>query len=216
MKYVIAIFALLVLSVLSIAGFRGGRSEKPPIMVFPDMDFQAKYEAQGASPFFQDGRSDRPVIPGTVPFITEEQEHFQHLAPKDRFFEDTYLATGKIGNDYGQGFPIELNQQDLLRGQTLFNINCAVCHGAVGDGNGVTKQYGMIAVADLLQERIVDMPEGKIFETITYGFNTMGPYGHKIREEDRWRVIAYLRALQFAAKAPADAVPAERRKSLGL
>lgn len=216
MKYVITTFVLLIVVVLSWAGFRGGRSEKPPIMIFPDMDFQWKFRPQDQSKFFTDGRSDRPVVPGTVPFLTDVQEEYPHLAARGGFFEDSYLATGRMGDVWGAGFPIEIRRDDLVKGQELYQINCAICHGASGDGNGVTKAFGMVAVADLLAERVVTMPEGQIFNTITHGYNTMGPYGHKIREEDRWKVIAYLRTLQLAARAPAQAVPAERRAELGL
>lgn len=216
MKYVIASFLLLLVVVLSWAGFRGGTFKKGPLYIFPDMDFQWKLDAQDSTTFFADGRGDRPVIAGTVPTMTDLERTFPQFKPKDGFFEDTYLATGRIEGSFGQGFPYELTQLDMQRGQVLFNRYCAICHGQSADGNGVTKQFGMGTVANLQQARIVDMPEGQIFDTITNGFNTMGPYGHKITEEDRWRVIAYLRALQLAADAPQDAVPAAERGRLGL
>jgi mono/diheme cytochrome c family protein len=216
MKYFFISFAILIIAVLSIFGLRGRTSLKPPIEVFPDMDRQAKYHPQDESVLFADGRSDRPVVPGSVPFITDMQETYPHLQPKDRFFENTYLATGKTTTGFGTGFPFEIDHDALDRGQQQYNLFCAVCHGQSGNGEGVTKPYGMVATANLLDARIREMPEGEIFNTITNGKNTMRPYGHKIRVEDRWKVIAWLRTLQLAADAPVEAVPAEQKGALGL
>ena len=77
-------------------------------------------------------------------------------------------------------------------------------------------RYGYPTIASLLQTRIMELPDGDIFNTITHGKNTMGPYGMKIRIEDRWKVVMYVRALQRASSATVEDVPAENKGELGL
>jgi mono/diheme cytochrome c family protein len=215
-KYFWLIFALSLVTLLSWGGFRGSKFSKPPLEAFPDMDRQWRFKAQAPTNLFPDGRTDRPVPAGTVPHINRFQANYTHLKPKDRFYDDPYLASGRIGSNWGRGFPIDLTNAALAEGQQLYTIFCAVCHSDIGDGNGITKQYGMVATANLLLDRYREMPEGQIFNTITNGYNTMGPYGAKITPEDRWKIVAYMRALQFAADAPRTAVPVEKQKELGL
>jgi mono/diheme cytochrome c family protein len=93
-------------------------------------------------------------------------------------------------------------------------IYCYPCHGAVGDGNGITKQYGMVVTPSFHDDRIRNMPEGEIFNTITHGKNTMMPYADKLAPADRWAVISYVRALQRAGHASIDDVPLEQRGEL--
>ena len=88
------------------------------------------------------------------------------------------------------------------------------CHGAQGDGNGITKKYGMAVVANLHDKRIVELTDGEIFNTITYGKGLMGPYGPNVTVEDRWAIIAYLRALQLSQLGTVDDVPEQMRSTL--
>ena len=202
MRYFITIFIFLIVATLSIAGLRGRKSAKPPLEVFNDMDRQYKYLPQAPSPFFADGRADRPVVPGTVPLGS--------------FQEDTYFATGKDGDEFGRGFPVQVDHQLMELGREKYEIFCAVCHGRTGDGNGITKSYGMVATPTYHEDRLRGMAEGEIFDTISSGKNNMGPYGAKLRLEERWAIIAYLRALQLARNATQENVPPEHRKELGL
>ena len=202
MRYFISVFIFLIVATLSIAGLRGRKSAKPPLEVFNDMDRQYKYLPQAASPFFADGRADRPVVPGTVPLGS--------------FQEDTYFVTGKDGVEFGRGFPVSIDHQLLELGREKYDIFCAVCHGTTGDGNGITKSYGMVATPTYHVDRLRGLAEGEIFDTITNGKNNMGPYGAKMSYEERWAVIAYLRALQLAQNATPEDVPSASRKELGL
>lgn len=211
MRYFLAIFIFLLIATMSIMGFRGSRSTKPPLEVFPDMDRQAKYKPQAASDFFEDGRADRPVVPGTVMFGS--------------YNSDDYFTTGKVNGEFGSGFPVAINHDLMRLGQEKFNIFCAVCHGESGNGNGVTKASilttRMAATPSYHDDRIRNMPEGQIFDTITHGKNYtmtsgMGPYGAKLSPKERWAVIAYLRALQRAHNATVSDVPPEKRGELGL
>lgn len=215
MRYILLTFFLLSVTVVSILGLRGCKSTRPPLEIFPDMDRQPRYKPQAENDFFPDRRNDRPVIAGTVPFVTDNQKCYPFTAPKDAFSENIYLTTGK--NEEGifdTGFPIPVTRQLMDRGQEQYQIFCVACHGITGDSNGITKNYGMVGVPSFHQDRFREMPEGEIYNTIRYGKNTMGAYGSKISVEDRWAIIAYVRALQLANNASIEDVPLEKRKDL--
>lgn len=217
-QFFIIYFFLLALT-LTVLGFRGCKSTKPPIEIFPDMDRQMRFHEQGKTQYFDDDRMDRAPIPGTIPHVTAEQEAYDHLTPYNRLQENDYLATGKLDNgEFGSGFPIDVSYSAMEEGQELYGIYCAICHGDSGNGRGVVAQdrYGYSTIASLLQTRIIDLPEGDIYNTIVNGKNTMGPYGAKIRVEDRWKIVMYVRALQRAATASVEDVPAENKGDLGL
>ncbi len=202
-----------ILLVVFIAGFRDvaadyfglrfgeRRFTKPPIEVFPDMDRQLKVKTQHPSAIFTDGRADRSPVAGTV--------------PKGIPVDNPYLLTGRFGNRWGTGIPIEVTEQLLARGQERYNINCAVCHGKAGLGNGVAAQYTGLAgvVASLHQQRIIDQPDGQIYTTIYHGKGQMLGYPH-ISVEDRWAIVAYVRALQRARMATLRDVPPEIQQVL--
>lgn len=217
-QFFLIYFFLLALAV-TVLGFRGCTSTKPPLEIFPDMDRQMKFAEQGKTGFFNDGRMDRQPVPGAIPTITDEQESFPHLIPNNRFFEDEYALTGKAEDgSFGDGLPIEVSYEAMASGQETYSIYCAICHGDSGNGKGVVAQprYGYPTIASLLQTRIMDQPDGEIYNTIVHGKNTMGPYGSKIRVEDRWKVVLYVRALQRASSATVEDVPAENKGDLGL
>lgn len=216
MRYVyLTIFLIVVLGV-SIMGFRGSISTRSPLEVFPDMDHQAKYKPQAESAFFADGRADRPRIPGTVAYARtsggEADASFLRADPV--VFEGKDASGGWV-----KGFPtaVTIDPAQLLeRGQDRYVIYCAPCHGGLGDGNGITKQYGMGATPTFHDQRLRELAEGEIFNVITHGKGNMLSYADKLPAEDRWAVIAYMRALQRAAHAtPADVPPGHKSK-LGI
>jgi mono/diheme cytochrome c family protein len=203
MRYAYAIFVLLVVAVLSIFGLRGTPFKSPPVEIFSDMDRQPKYKPQSESSFFADGRTDRPVPANTI--------------PRKGYIADTHLATGKSDSgEFASGFPIEVTSELMARGRDRYQIFCTPCHGALGDGNGITRQYGMVATASYHDDRVREMSEGEIYNTITNGKKTMGRYGDKMSVEDRWAVVAYLRALQRTNQGTVDDVPPANRSELGL
>jgi mono/diheme cytochrome c family protein len=102
----------------------------------------------------------------------------------------------------------------MARGQERYQIHCSPCHGPLADSNGPTKRLGMATVADLHQPRIVQMPDGELFYVITHGRNTMLPYSGQVPVEDRWAIIAYLRALHVSQLASMDDVPEAQRTQL--
>ena len=219
MRQFFIIYFFLVALVLTVFGFRGCKSDNTPIEVFPDMDRQAKFHEQGKTSFFDNKRMDQEPVAGTVPFVTEEQKVYPHLSPDNRFRENDYLVTGRLDAEtFGDSIPVEVSWVSMNQGQEIYNIYCSMCHGESGNGKGViaNERYGYNTIISLLQTRLVDLPDGEIYNTITNGKNTMGPYGTKIRVEDRWKVVMYVRALQRAATSSIDDVPAENRGDLGL
>ena len=209
MRYAYYSLAFLVVLLVSVMGFRGLRSTQPPIEVFPDMDHQAKYKPQAESKFFADGRADRPIPAGTVP-----RGRTTAADPAFLRADDFHYAGKKPDGSFARGFPVEVTADFVKRGQNRYLIYCYPCHGALGDGNGITKSYGMLATPTYHDDRIRTMPEGEIFSTITNGKNTMMPYADKLSPDDRWAVIAYVRALQRARHATIADVPADERGGL--
>lgn len=225
LKYFFYIFGLLVVLIVTVAGFRGQKFEKPPIELFPDMDHQPKVKAQTASDFYADGRANREPVAGTVPLGYSMPLHKpvrgstgESTSPyRDITFSSgvSYSDTGKIGNQWGTGLPMEATPEFIARGQERYNISCKVCHGAAGDGAGIAGKYGLVAIANLHQQRIRDMADGEIFNTITHGKNTMMGYGDRIQVKDRWAIVAYIRALQKSqGGATINDVPTEERAKL--
>jgi cytochrome c5 len=206
LKYFFYTFVLLVVLVVSVAGFRGKKSTKPPFEIFPDMDHQPKVKAQTPSSFYADGRANREPIAGTVPLGYAMPQHKpvdgstgESESPyKQVKFSSgvSYFDTGRFDNQWGTGMPMEVTPEFIARGQERYAISCKVCHGATGEGNGIAGKYGLVAIANLNQQRIRDMADGEIFNTITHGKNTMMGYGDRIQVQDRWAIIAYMRALQ--------------------
>lgn len=216
MRNVYLVTAFAVILTVSILGFRGSKFTHPPMDVFPEwafpgMKYQPKYRPQGSNTFFADGRDDRPLPPGVVPSA------YGPLGQPLR--ADRHLAEGKTeSGEFARGFPSEItvDMKLLQRGQQEFTIYCSPCHGALGDGQGITKKYGMGATPTYQDDRIRNMPEGEIFNTITHGKGNMLSYADKLTVEDRWAVIAYVRALQRAEMGTVADVPPAHRKELGI
>lgn len=202
MRYFLLGFILLVLVIVSIAGCRGDISRRPPIELFPDMDRQPRVRPQTLSRFFPDGLGSRLPVPGTI----------ARGAP----YQDTPFNTGRLpgATNFVEFVPVPVTELLLARGRERYDIYCTVCHGAAGDGRGVTSRYQMVGTANFHDLRLVTMTDGEIFNTITYGKNLMGAYGPQIDIADRWAIIAYVRALQRARLATPDDVPEPMRSSL--
>ncbi|HEX4342041.1 MAG TPA: cytochrome c [Verrucomicrobiae bacterium] len=211
--YFILIFVLCVVAGITIAGRRGSISRKPPLYVFPDMERQLKLRPQNESTFFTNGYTSQLHVTGTVPRSTP----IETASGPVYSFEDSPVNTGRITGttNFVLTNPLAINAQLVARGQQRFTIYCTPCHSQLGDGNGITKRIGAMAVvANLHDKRIVELPDGEIFNTITYGKNLMGPYGPNVVVEDRWAIVAYLRALQLSQLGLVDDVPEQMRSTL--
>lgn len=208
MRYFFLAFALIVVMVISFFGFRGDLFSGTPLRIFPDMDNQDKIKTQQASEFFADGMGSRKPVAGTVP-RGFEPSGVVHSFGEGHSFGNTelYIDTGKIGGAYGDGMPDELGlkgDEDLAgflrHGKERYEISCMPCHGQAGDGKGTVAVIGIPTVANLMSFPKDKYPDGKMFETITKGKGLMGGYGYNIPVNDRWAIIAYVRALQEANK----------------
>jgi hypothetical protein len=160
-----------------------------------DMANQPRQNPLSPSDFFADGRSERPVIENTV-------------------------VRGSIANDAltipkdSNAFPLPITEELLERGHQRYGIYCTPCHGIQGDGLGMVALRGMKHPPSFHQERLRQVPNGYIFDVITNGFGSMYSYSSQIPPQDRWAIIAYVRALQLSRNAHASELPEELREKL--
>jgi len=213
MRYFLLIFGVCVVLVMLIAGKRGDMSRKTPLYIFPDMKRQLKLRPMTPNGFFANGVSSQLPPPGTVaqtePLLVGDREVYP--------YEDSPVNTGRLTGttNFVANNPFPITPQLMARGRERFTIYCSPCHGQLGDGNGITKKIGaMTIVANLHDKRIVELPDGEIFDTVSHGKNNMQGYAPQIPVEDRWSIIAYLRALQLSQLGSVDDLSAELRAKL--
>ena len=227
----VTLVAVSFLPIAWIARWRSIKHSEPRVILWRDMGQQPKQKAQSASAVFADGRAAREPVAGTVVYGSVVDDPHYTLG---------YESHG--GGDqvsYFAGMPpqIKVDQKLLDRGQERFMIYCFPCHGADGQGNGPVSQRAVeiqesgetvswgtawvpasniVAVQDdgQLQYGSALYPDGKLFTIITQGVRNMPAYGEKIEVNDRWAIVAYIRALQLAQYADVDRVPAEKRDAL--
>ena len=217
MRIFLALYVFTVVAAVSILGFRGSISTKPPLEVFPDMDRQARYKPQAENEFFADGRNDRPVPANTVARgnYFNQAEVFS-AGFEDQALGDTVLNDGKDGaGNFVKTLPLEVSHALMAEGKAKYDIFCTVCHGAAGDGNGVTKPYGVLA-ASYHDDRLRSVEEGYIFDVIKNGKGLMLPLNDRISPEEGWAIVLYVRALQRSQNADANELSAAQRTELGL
>jgi mono/diheme cytochrome c family protein len=166
-----------------------------------DMHDQPKYIPLRPSDFFGDGRSQRPLIEGTV--------------ARGQLNDDTALYAGK-GPDgkFVDTFPFPVTKDVLERGQQRFNIYCSPCHDRLGRGDGKIVRRGFRHPPSYHIDRLRQAPVGYFYDVISNGFGAMPDYAAQVQPRDRWAIVAYIRALQFSQSAPLSAVPADARGQL--
>ncbi|HEX9372427.1 MAG TPA: cytochrome c [Roseiflexaceae bacterium] len=165
-----------------------------------NMRYSSRIKPYEPSPFFADQQSERQVISGTVALGLLRM--------------DELLYTGKVGGQLATTFPFTVTRAVLARGQERYNIYCAPCHGLLGDGNGMIVQRGLSAPPTFHQQRLRDAPVGHFFDVITNGFGRMYSYASRVTPEDRWAIIAYIRALQLSQNAALADVPPDQRSKV--
>jgi mono/diheme cytochrome c family protein len=172
------------------------------------MHDQPKYVPMRESTFFGDGRSARTIVTGTV--------------ARGQLRDDPLLYTGKMnagaaggggGNDATM-FPFAIDETVMARGRGRYDVYCAPCHGRTGAGDGMIVRRGYRRPPTFHQDRLRDSPPGHFFDVITNGFGAMPDYAAQVRAEDRWAIIAYVKALQLAQHATVAEVPPDRRGEL--
>ena len=165
-----------------------------------DMHDQPKYRPLRGSELFADGRSARPLVPGTV--------------ARGTLREDAAFFTGKVGGDFVTEIPVEVTSELLARGRSEFQVFCSPCHGRTGRGDGMVVQRGFKNPPSYHVDRLRQMPIGYFYDVMTSGFGAMPDYAAQVPPEDRWAIAAYVRTLQYSQYAPVADVPPDRRALL--
>lgn len=159
------------------------------------MQVQPKQNPLSRSDFFSDQRSERPPVEGTV--------------ARGQLHEDTYFYTGRNGSGPGNYMPFPVTKEVLERGRERYNIYCAPCHSLVGDGNGFIPSRGFARKPPSYHiERLQKAPLGYFYDVMTNGFGIMPDYASQVSPQDRWKIVAYIRALQLSQNATRVDVPA--------
>ena len=189
-----------------------------------DMQDQPRYKYYKKSDFFTDGRASRDLPQGTV--------------PRGSIMEDKAFATGKTGNpgaaaaapvqstvdaagntvvtsfpDDVAKIPVPVTRELIERGQERYNIYCVVCHGPVGNGDGMVVRRGYPKPPTYHDDRLRNAPDGHFFDVITNGWGKMNSYAHQVQVADRWAIVAYIRALQVSQNPNGNAVMTTNRQT---
>jgi mono/diheme cytochrome c family protein len=175
----------------------------PPFQLWDDMKHQPKFKAQSETEgnIFGEQRANRMPPADTV--------------VRGHMHDDSAFFTGIENGMYAGKMPVAVTPELLKIGQAKFNVNCSPCHDQTGMGKGIVPtRVPAWQPANLTDDRIVQYPDGEIFDVISNGRRTMPAYRYYIVDADRWAIIAYVRALQRAAHSKIDEVPAEVRASL--
>jgi len=196
---------LAAVALSALTACRGQTSRETPIFGIRNMYDQPRYDVQEESSFFSDHRTMRPLVEGVV-------AHDQEVDPQ--------IAQGRLDDE--SGYVLEIpsavvtrngGMQALAeRGKERYGIYCTPCHDGTGSGEGLVKRRAVASGAAAFvpptfhQDRIRHMPDGQLFATITNGKSNMPPYAAQIKVDDRWGIVAYVRALQVAQ--PKLAAPA--------
>jgi mono/diheme cytochrome c family protein len=165
-----------------------------------DMHDQPRYKPLARNDFFADGRSARPRILGTV-----ARGHLKTGSP---------LETGKENGVFIATIPMAVDADLLARGRTHFETFCTPCHGRTGRGDGMIVQRGFKKPSSYHIDRLREAPSGYLFDVITNGFGAMSDYSAQITPEERWAIVAYVRALQLSQAATVDELPEDVKAKL--
>lgn len=201
------VLAAAVVPPLWIARARSSKSPAPRVHLIADMDDQPKVKTQRASTLFSDGRAMRPVPAGTV--------------ARGQLQDDDHLLQGRAAGDWATAFPIDVSLATLRRGRERFDVFCAACHGLDGTGRGAVAvraeelgEGAWVPPTSMHTEEVRQRPVGHLFNTISNGIRTMPSYASQIPVEDRWAIVAYVRALQRSQHSKIEDVPEEKRDAL--
>lgn len=149
---------------------------------FPDMAYSETYETYATNPVFSDGKTAQPPVTGTIP---------RHMVPYQysKTREGKKLAGQHLINPY------EANEENLMRGQKMYSIFCANCHGFDGKGDGNLYASGKYPSEppSLITEEMLIKPDGEYYHIMTVGSAIMGPFASLIRPEDKWKIILYIK-----------------------
>jgi mono/diheme cytochrome c family protein len=175
------------------------------------MQDQPKAIAYRENSFFKDGTGSRPLVEGTVPrgYLREDRAFYfgkkatAQATPQSPQTPSTQASANSAAGLYPDDvdtIPMKITKADLDRGEERYNIYCSVCHGATGYGDGMIARRGFNrpSPANYHQDRLRQAPVGHFFDVMTNGWGAMPTYAQQVSVEDRWRIVAYIRALQLS------------------
>ena len=175
---------LLLIFYVSFSGCNRNRNH-PGWDYFPDMFYSTAYETYSKNPNFEDGKTMRAPVPGTIAVGATPFEYT--IDPESRI---------KAGKELVN--PFLPNSESISRGNDIYTVFCMDCHGISGDGNGYLFTSGLYSLKprNLLDSVSVKLKDGEIYHTITLGIRSMGAHGSQVRPDDRWKLVLYIRKLQ--------------------
>jgi mono/diheme cytochrome c family protein len=185
-----------------------------------DMYSQPRYQTQEPDPLFSDGSSARTPPIGTMiaragPFADSSGGRVAttpapDVAPVVMPILNEPANDGAIPTD----IPVQVNAVMLARGRERFEIHCSPCHGYDGRGDGMIVRRGFPAPPSYHTPRLRQAPSLHFYQVITHGYGAMYSYAARVKPEDRWAIVAYVRALQLSEHAPIDALSLEEQRLL--
>jgi len=152
-----------------------------------DMANEGRLKPLEASEFFEDGMTARQPVEGTV--------------ARGQLFNDDHLYRGIVDGAQAETFPFEVTADVLERGRERYEIFCTPCHDQIGTGNGIVVQRGFRRPSSFHVAGLRTAPPGHFYDVMTNGFGVMPSYAAQVPVEDRWAIVAYIRALQLAQHA---------------
>ncbi len=186
-------FCILSFAFLSACGLRA------------DMQDQPRYKTYKKSDFFSDGRGSRDRVEGTVPRgqLNDNKGFYTGKIDNPNPNAQAETTTDAAGNTIITSFPnaidefpVPVTKELIDRGQDRYNIYCIVCHGPLGNGDGMIVRRGFSKPPTYNDDRLRNAPVGHFFDVISNGWGKMNGYAHAIQPADRWAIVAYIRALQ--------------------
>ena len=187
-----------------------GSKRDPGRIYMPDMAYSRAYEAYAPNNLSQENIN---YIPAPVEGTIRRGDLFPYALPNDSI---GYAMSAQVKDPLPPNTPEQMKEAGRL-----YNINCAICHGAKMDAQGPLATGGKVpAIANLMLAQYVAMPEGTMFHSVTYGLRNMGSYASQLSREQRWMVVQYVKAYQTgklnATAAPADSTAAPSTDSTAM
>jgi mono/diheme cytochrome c family protein len=187
---------------------------------------QPSYAPLEPCDFFADGRSARPLVAGTVArgqlrtdtaFFTGRKVVRASVAGSN--FENSSVSPGSAkspfddNSDFVTELPLPIDRSLVEHGRNRYSIYCVVCHDPLGTGRGKIVERGYTRPPSYHIDRLREAPAGRLFAVISEGYGSMPSYSAQIPPEDRWAIVAYVRALQISQHFPErDLAPEDKQK----
>ncbi len=176
-----------------------------------DMQDQPRYKAYKESDFFKDKRASRDLPEGTVPrgYLREDKAFYtgktetngQTPAPNPAATPAVDAAGNTLVTDFSglvNEFPVPVTKELIDRGEQRYKVFCIVCHGPVGNGDGMIVRRGFSKPPTYNDDRLRNAPVGHFYDVITNGQGKMNGYAAQVPPADRWAIVSYIRTLQIS------------------